>query len=292
MPPAGTSRCDPAATRACGGPPFPLADHLLVDTPQRAAVLLPVERAAEREGSLACPRRTFLSALVLANKFLHDRVYSNKAWGKVSGLEVRPQPSSRRCLFLASDTRPFAVTKTTEISLGELALGSLLDWALWVRDEPVVVVVPAAYAAPEPSTSAPELVPLKSKRSWQPKRPLGPGRHDRAFRSTLGDYPPTPSVPSVLAGESSQHQPAKRRFSASKSFSPSTAAAAASKEHVSKRARVVEVEVAEQEASQGGFVVAAADEQAQPMSGVVVAGADEDALVAQWESRMAAILAA
>jgi hypothetical protein len=204
---------------------------------------------------------------VLANKFLHDRVYSNKAWGKVSGLEVRPQPSSRRCLFLASDTRPFAVTKTTEISLGELALGSLLDWALWVRDEPVVVVVPAAYAAPEPSTSAPELVPLKSKRSWQPKRPLGPGRHDRAFRSTLGDYPPTPSVPSVLAGESSQHQPAKRRFSASKSFSPSTAAAAASKEHVSKRARVVEVEVAEQEASQGGFVVAAADEQAQPMCG-------------------------
>lgn len=26
--------------------------------------------------------------MVLANKFLHDRVYSNKAWGKVSGLEV------------------------------------------------------------------------------------------------------------------------------------------------------------------------------------------------------------
>jgi hypothetical protein len=58
-----------------------------------------------------CPRRAFLSALIVAHKFLHDRVYSNRAWAKVSGLEV------------------------TEIGKGELALACLLDWKLWVGRE-------------------------------------------------------------------------------------------------------------------------------------------------------------
>ena len=60
---------------------------------------------------LLCPRRAFLSALIVAHKFLHDRVYSNRAWAKVSGLDV------------------------TEIGKGELALACLLDWKLWVGRE-------------------------------------------------------------------------------------------------------------------------------------------------------------
>jgi hypothetical protein len=52
-----------------------------------------------------------LSALIVAHKFLHDRVYSNRAWAKVSGLDV------------------------TEIGKGELALACLLDWKLWVGRE-------------------------------------------------------------------------------------------------------------------------------------------------------------
>lgn len=44
----------------------------------------------------------------MAHKFLHDRVYSNRAWAKVSNLDVK------------------------EIGRGELALATLLDWNLWV----------------------------------------------------------------------------------------------------------------------------------------------------------------
>ncbi|KAI8843232.1 cyclin-domain-containing protein, partial [Chytriomyces cf. hyalinus JEL632] len=36
----------------------------------------------------ACGRRVFLTALILASKYLQDRNYSNKAWSKISGLAV------------------------------------------------------------------------------------------------------------------------------------------------------------------------------------------------------------
>ncbi|KAJ3127560.1 hypothetical protein HK100_009684 [Physocladia obscura] len=41
-----------------------------------------------QSSSAVCPRRMFLSALILASKYLQDRNYSNKAWAKISGLQV------------------------------------------------------------------------------------------------------------------------------------------------------------------------------------------------------------
>lgn len=76
------------------------------------------------DSPLLCPRRAFLAALVLAHKFLHDRVYSNRAWAKVSGLDVK------------------------EIGRGELALASMLDWNLWVgREEEVAALKADASSA-------------------------------------------------------------------------------------------------------------------------------------------------
>ncbi|KZV78973.1 hypothetical protein EXIGLDRAFT_782993, partial [Exidia glandulosa HHB12029] len=57
---------------------------------------------------LLCPRRTFLASILLASKFLQDRPYSNKAWGKVSGL------------------------RASEVGRCERALFASLDWRLWV----------------------------------------------------------------------------------------------------------------------------------------------------------------
>ncbi|KAH7322277.1 hypothetical protein B0J17DRAFT_582321, partial [Rhizoctonia solani] len=54
------------------------------------------------------PRRTFLASLVLASKFLLDKAFSNKAWAKLSGLEA------------------------LEVGKCERALGSALNWRLWV----------------------------------------------------------------------------------------------------------------------------------------------------------------
>jgi len=57
------------------------------------------------------PRRTFLASLVLASKFLLDKAFSNKAWAKLSGLEA------------------------LEVGKCERALGTALNWRLWVGRE-------------------------------------------------------------------------------------------------------------------------------------------------------------
>lgn len=59
----------------------------------RALVDLNLKRASGTEvvstsvGS-TCPRRNFLSALILASKYLQDRNFSNKAWSKISSVTV------------------------------------------------------------------------------------------------------------------------------------------------------------------------------------------------------------
>lgn len=58
------------------------------------------------------PRRTFIAALVLANKFAQDKCYSNRTWAKLVGLKPR------------------------EISRCERALGDTLRWRLWVCTTP------------------------------------------------------------------------------------------------------------------------------------------------------------
>lgn len=69
-----------------------------------------------RPSPLLCPRRMFIAALILATKFTQDRVYSNRVWAKICGLDAR------------------------EVSRCERALGAALEWRLWVgkgmADEP------------------------------------------------------------------------------------------------------------------------------------------------------------
>ncbi|KDN36067.1 hypothetical protein RSAG8_11089, partial [Rhizoctonia solani AG-8 WAC10335] len=57
------------------------------------------------------PHCTFLALLVLASKFPLDKAFSNKAWAKLSGLEA------------------------LEVGKCERALGSALNWRLWVGRE-------------------------------------------------------------------------------------------------------------------------------------------------------------
>jgi PHO85 cyclin-5 len=67
---------------------------------------IPVERRA-----MQCGRRMFLSALMLASKFLQDRNYSTRAWGKITGLP------------------------TSEINTNELKFLEAVDWKLHVSKE-------------------------------------------------------------------------------------------------------------------------------------------------------------
>lgn len=130
---------------------------------------------------LACPRRIFLSSLILANKFLHDRVYSNRAWGKVSGLQVRPD--HRTVLCQSTDPLCSAATKVFEISLGEAALGDLLGWSLWVGREPSSDATAASTLARSEAEArldalAPPLIALSETVARKPR-----SRSKRHFQS-------------------------------------------------------------------------------------------------------------
>lgn len=50
---------------------------------------------------MQCGRRMFLAALVLASKYLQDRNYSTRAWGKISGLQVSEINTNER-VFLSA----------------------------------------------------------------------------------------------------------------------------------------------------------------------------------------------
>jgi hypothetical protein len=60
--------------------------------------------------ALQCGRRMFLSALILASKYLQDRNYSARAWNKISGLN------------------------TSEINQNEMAFLLAIDWKLHITD--------------------------------------------------------------------------------------------------------------------------------------------------------------
>jgi hypothetical protein len=69
------------------------------------------QRDPAKERTLGCGRRMFLSALILASKYLQDRNYSARAWAKISGLSV------------------------TEINQNEIAFLIAIDWRLYVAQD-------------------------------------------------------------------------------------------------------------------------------------------------------------
>ncbi|KAI8820659.1 uncharacterized protein EV422DRAFT_529629 [Fimicolochytrium jonesii] len=59
--------------------------------------------ATATEFPLRCGRRMFLSALILANKYVHDSSISMKAWASISGLSVQELCANERAFLHAVD---------------------------------------------------------------------------------------------------------------------------------------------------------------------------------------------
>jgi hypothetical protein len=57
---------------------------------------------------MCCGRRMFLASLMVASKYLHDKNYHNKAWSKITGLDIK------------------------EINAAEMAFLKLIDYRLYV----------------------------------------------------------------------------------------------------------------------------------------------------------------
>ncbi|TPX62783.1 hypothetical protein SpCBS45565_g06945 [Spizellomyces sp. 'palustris'] len=61
---------------------------------------------------LRCGRRMFLSALILANKYLQDKSYSNKAWAKICGLTASELCRNEATFLEAVEWNLFVANKT------------------------------------------------------------------------------------------------------------------------------------------------------------------------------------
>lgn len=57
---------------------------------------------------MCCGRRMFLASLMVASKYLHDKNYHNKAWSKITGLDIK------------------------EINAAEMAFLKLIDYKLYI----------------------------------------------------------------------------------------------------------------------------------------------------------------
>ncbi|KAI8095237.1 hypothetical protein BDF21DRAFT_405463 [Thamnidium elegans] len=67
-----------------------------------------MQTSTKQEDLMCCGRRMFLASLMVASKYLHDKNYHNKAWAKITGLDIK------------------------EINAAEMAFLTLIDYQLYV----------------------------------------------------------------------------------------------------------------------------------------------------------------
>lgn len=92
--------------------------------------------------AMQCGRRMFLTALILASKYLQDRNYSARAWSKISGL------------------------RTSEINANEMAFLAAIKWKLHVP-EPLFNRWMDIVLKYSPSSSTLPMSPPASAKSWR-----------------------------------------------------------------------------------------------------------------------------
>jgi hypothetical protein len=69
---------------------------------------LNMQTSTQMDDLMCCGRRMFLASLMVASKYLHDKNYHNKAWAKITGLDIK------------------------EINAAEMAFLNLIDYRLYV----------------------------------------------------------------------------------------------------------------------------------------------------------------
>ena len=98
--------------------------------------------------ALQCGRRMFLSALILASKYLQDRNYSARAWSKISGLN------------------------TLEINQNEMAFLLAVSWRIHITDAVFqrwtdIVLKYTPTLPPSPGSACPRSAEHKSVDTWK-----------------------------------------------------------------------------------------------------------------------------
>ncbi|KAM4064883.1 cyclin domain-containing protein [Hirsutella rhossiliensis] len=142
----------------------------------------PDDRVADR--ALQCGRRMFLSALILASKYLQDRNYSARAWSKISGLNTHEINQNEMAFLLAVNWKLHIADdvfhRWTDIVLkctpppfppspggtSQFLAHQTADWKhIILRLDPELTNVECLIAAPQPSPGRPSDLSVLSPRS-------------------------------------------------------------------------------------------------------------------------------
>ncbi|KAJ3219373.1 hypothetical protein HDU67_001592 [Dinochytrium kinnereticum] len=99
------------------------------------------EGPGARPHATLCGRRMFLSALIVAAKYLQDRNYSNKAWAKISGLPLEEINKNEFEILRILDYDLF-VSQKTYLSWSTMLLARTSQ----IRKDPACPTVPLANA--------------------------------------------------------------------------------------------------------------------------------------------------
>jgi len=92
---------------------FRIKDTIVARLKQRAAAGI-TKRSSEysTDDYLCCGRRMFLASLMVASKYLQDKNYRNKAWAKISGLDIKEINGAETAFLKIIDYRLF-ISKPT-----------------------------------------------------------------------------------------------------------------------------------------------------------------------------------
>ncbi|KAJ3118530.1 hypothetical protein HDU96_000946 [Phlyctochytrium bullatum] len=169
-----------------------------------------------------CGRRMFLSALIVAAKYLQDRNYSNRAWAKISGLPLE-EINQNEIEFLRILDYDLYVNHKTYVSWSAMLLARSAQLR---RDEPMATTSPAvapaglarsksvdsAAAAASFATASALLNPYLLLQSCGVRQPSVSGDHQPPSPAESGTSlspqftPNAPVVPSIQAPPSAPHR--------------------------------------------------------------------------------------
>lgn len=95
-----------------------LTEEQLAKLPGATNTYFSLQSQPPNNDSILCSRRIFLASIMVSSKFLQDRTFSNRAWSKISGLNVRELSIVERRLLTALDF---------DLNVREQ------DWSLWTH---------------------------------------------------------------------------------------------------------------------------------------------------------------
>lgn len=127
-----------------------------------------MQTSTQMDDLMCCGRRMFLASLMVASKYLHDKNYHNKAWAKITGLDIK------------------------EINAAEMAFLNLIDYRLYVSKPTFDKWYTQIHGHIQKSYKSTPLQPLKSTPTVKDNATVFHNNSTRTYVSSTANYPSPP----------------------------------------------------------------------------------------------------